>query len=193
MTNASFENKAIANKIATAVGGAPSVTRFWDDGKKKHIDLLLLADRPTRGVTTVASLGLSDIPLYFKDKEYPTRIEILGCFQSQEDLFPNIISTASFNIIKDNWFCAPGIIYPDIVSMYYPDYSMKHLYFTTPFLWENSLVTIDMPSKKVSFLLGIPISEKERNYVVEYGSVELEAIFERENINIFNLRRESTL
>lgn len=192
MTNASHDNKVIAKQIVAAVGGSPSVTRFWDNENHHHIDLLSLTDRPMNGVTTIASLGLSDTPLYFRDKEYSTRVEILGCCESKEELFPNIFSTASFNIIKDSWFCAPGLIYPDIITMYYPDYSMKHLYFTTPFLWENSLGTIDMPTKKVSFLLGIPISEKERVYAVEHSAAELENSFERNNINIFNLRREST-
>jgi hypothetical protein len=93
VTSASRENKAIAKKIVAVIGGNPSVARFWDDDNKNSVDLLSLADRPTKGVTTVL--------------------------------------------------------------MYYPDYAMKHLYFTTPFLWEDSLSTMDMSSKKVSFLLLI--------------------------------------
>jgi antitoxin YqcF len=193
VTNVSHDNKTIAKQIVAAVGGNPSVKKFWDEENNHHIDLLLLADRPTSGVTTVSSIGLSDTPLYFKNKEYPTRVEILGCCESKEELFPNIISTASFSIIKDGWFCAPGIIYPDIISMYYPGYSMKHLYFTTPFLWEDSLPTIELPTKKISFLLAVPISEEERSYAVEHSVAELESSFEKNNIDIFNLRRTSTI
>ena len=193
MAQVSNENKAIAKKIVAAVGGNPSVTRFWDENESHYIDLLALENKPVGGVTTVASLGLSDTPLLFQDKEYPVRVEILGCCSSQEDLFPNMISTASFCIIKDCWFCAPGIIFTDIVSMYYPDRSVKHMYFTSPFLWEDSLSVMNLDTKKVTFLLGVPISERERIYAEENSPRDLEHAFERESIDIFNLNRESVI
>lgn len=194
MTQVSAENKTIAKTIVTAVGGTPEVTRFWDEEKRYYIDLLSLQNQPTNGVMTVASLGVSDTPLYLHDKEYPVRIEMLGCCGSkQAELFPNLVATASFYIIRNHWFCAPGIIYPDIISMYYPDSPMKHLYFTTPFLWEDSLSVTELVTKKVAFLLIVPVSESERCFAVENSPRDLENIFERENIDIFDLYRKSVL
>ncbi|MEO0826951.1 MAG: suppressor of fused domain protein [Cyanobacteria bacterium J06635_15] len=193
MKKVSDENRAIAKKVAAAVGGNPSVTRFWDEDEGHYIDLLLSENRPIHGVTTVASVGLSDVPLYFRGEEHPVRVEILGCCRSQDDLFPNMISTASFCIVKDHWFCCPGVIYPDVVSMYYPEISMRHLFFSAPFLWEDALSVIEMTTKKVTFLLCVPISENERRYAVENSSSDLEKIFERENIDIFDLRRKSVI
>ena len=77
--------------------------------------------------------------------------------------------------------------------MYYPDVSMKHLYFTAPFIWEDSLSAIELKTKKVAFLLGVPISEQEKDYAVENSPHDLEAILEKENIDIFDLHRESVL
>jgi hypothetical protein len=193
MTKASDENKAIAKKIVAIVGGNPSVTRYWDEDESHSVDLLFLENRPTNGVITVTSLGLSDSPLYFRDEEYPVRVEILGCCGIQKELFPNLIATMAFYIIKNHWFCAPGVIYPDVISMYYPDSHMKHIFFTTPFLWEDNLSALEFSSKKVAFLLAVPISEKEKLYATEHSPRELERIFEHENIDIFNLDRESVL
>ena len=37
-----------------------------------------------------------------------------------------ILSTAAFCIINSKWFCYPGAIFPDIVSMYLKSSKIKH-------------------------------------------------------------------
>ncbi|MEM8639525.1 MAG: suppressor of fused domain protein [Cyanobacteria bacterium P01_G01_bin.54] len=194
MSKPSSENKSIAKKIISIIGGSPTVTQFWDENEDNHIDLLSLENSQTHNATTFCSLGLSDSPLYFRGKEYSVRVELMGCCRSKDELFANIISTAAFYIMKDHWFCAPGVIYPDIVTMYYPETSMKHLFFMSPFFWNEALPDVmEFSTKKVAFLLGVPISEQERNYAVQNSPRELEDLFEKEQINILDLDRDSVL
>jgi len=193
MAGPSEENKVIARMLLAAVGGNPRVMEYRDEGEQNCIDLMIVPDRPVPGVTTIASIGLSDTTLRLRGEEYPTSVEILGCSNSRVEFFPNVISTVAFYVIKNGWFCAPGVIYPDIVSMYYPGSPMKHMYFTAPFIWENSLITTELNSKTVSFLLVIPISEQERQYAVENGPLEMERQLERIGIDTFDFFRESAL
>lgn len=192
------ENKTLARTVARVFGGSPRVTRFWDDNHKSWVDILACSDhRP--GVTAFSTLGLSDHPLYKDGAEYPARLEIVGACVSKfaaactrrHQGFDNAISTAAFCIINSRWFCYPGAIFPDVVAMYKLSKTMKHLLFVPPFLWEDDLKTLDLGKKKVSFLLAAPISEAEYVFAQQKGSDLLEEVFERTNIDIFDLNRKS--
>lgn len=76
--------------------------------------------------------------------------------------------------------------------MYYPDSEMEHVIFTSPFLWEK-LKTIDFPDKKVTWLLALPISTKEFLFAEKEGTEALEDLFEKNDIDIFDVRRNSIL
>ena len=67
---------------------------------------------------------------------------------------------------------------------------MKHIYFTTPYLWD-SLNNIIFEREIVTWLLAIPISENELNYIKEKGSDALEDLFEEHHVDIFDIRRKS--
>ena len=76
--------------------------------------------------------------------------------------------------------------------MYYPDSEMEHVLFTSPFLWKK-LKTIDFLDKKVAWLLAVPISTKEFLFAEKEGSEALKTLFENEDIDIFDLERNSIL
>lgn len=62
-----------------------------------------------------------------------------------------------------------------------------------PFLWEGQLQTIDFSDKKVAWLLAVPISEKEYLFAQQNGSNKLEDLFEQNEIDIFDIKRDSVL
>ncbi len=51
--------------------------------------------------------------------------------------------------------------------------------------------TIELDSKKVAWLLAIPISEAERSFAINNGSNKLEDLFEKHQIDIYDLDRSS--
>jgi hypothetical protein len=89
--------------------------------------------------------------------------------------------------------CYPGSALPDYVREYYPSTTVPHLYFTTPFLWEGSLVSLDCGNKTVSWLLAMPISDAEIGFLTDRGDDALEDLFETHQIDIFDLNRPSTV
>lgn len=189
---ASDVNKALARKIAGAFGGKPSVSRFHDDAKASFVDILTCADRPQDGVNSYSTLLLSDHPLYKQGRDTGIQIALVGACEAGRDQFRNVLATAAFCVVNSRWFCAPGIIFPDVVGSYFKEGALKHLLFVSPFLWDN-LLTIDLQERKVSFLQVVPIAEAEMRFAEKKGPDALEDMFEKEQIDVFDLERESVV
>ncbi|PPK69565.1 suppressor of fused domain protein [Actinokineospora auranticolor] len=186
---ASESNRAIARAAAAAFGGRPTVTRFYDDDERNAVDVLEVPDSPAGGVTSYATLGLSDHPLELDGEEYPARVEILGACDSSVEFFANVVSTAAFCVVNDKWFCAPGAVFPEVVRMYAPESPLPHLFFVSPFLWGDDPGTLELPDKTVAWLMVVPISDSERDYLDANGPDALEALFEEKQIDLFDLTR----
>ena len=193
MCDISTANKTIAKTIATAFGGSPRVIRFWDDAHESFVDILSCANRPQEGVTSFSTIGTSDFPLYKDCKEYPVRVELVGVCGSNFKGLDRALASAAFCIINSRWFCFPGAIFPNVLTMYECSGTMRHLFFMPPFLWESKLHTIDLVNKKVAWLLAVPISDEERAYCDSHGSAKLEELFKLHQIDIFNLDRPSVI
>lgn len=192
-TAISEENKAIARAVADAFGGKPKITRFWDDDRKSHVDIAACNDRPQDGVTSFSTLSLSDAPLHMDGEEYKARVELVGACGNAFQEFDSALATAAFCIINSHWFCYPGRIFPDVLSMYECSSTMQHLLFVPPFLWEDRLQTLDLKTKTVAWLLAVPISEPEASYAQTEGSDKLVALFSKRQIDVFDLERSSIL
>lgn len=186
------ENKIIARTALEAFGGKPSVSKYWDENKVSSVDILSTIDRPYEGVTSYSTIGLSDYSIGYSVDEKPLRIEIVGASATIFEFFPNIVSTCAFNIINTKLPIAHGEIFKGVVRMYYPNSEMEHVLFTSPFLWEK-LNSIDFLDKKVTWLLAVPISKKELLFAEEEGTEALEDLFEKKDIDIFDIRRNSVL
>ncbi len=193
MTSISKENKQIGKKIATTFGGKPSVNRYWDNMEKSFVDLVACINRPSEGVVSYGTVGLSNYPIIQDGKEFHVRLELVGACASAFDMYPKILTTAAFYIINEKWFCCPNAILQNAIDMYDNSLQMKHLLFVSPFLWEDPLATTEFDTKSVAWLLAVPISEKERLYAVEHGADDLEDLFEKKQIDIFNLSRSSII
>jgi hypothetical protein len=189
----SAENKAIARHAHTAFGGSLRVHACRHDTIDLTVDILHCADRPCAGVTSYSTIGLSDYPMFKDGDEFPTRLEIAGACATDKELFFSILGSAAFCIMRTGKLCYPGAVFPNYVRLYYPSAPVPHLYFTAPFLWEDDLVTLDCGTKKVSWLLAIPISDAEYGFLKEHGDDALEDLFEVRQIDIFNLSRSSVV
>ncbi|WP_330949340.1 suppressor of fused domain protein [Virgibacillus sp. MG-45] len=188
----SNENKIIAKTALHAFGGKPSVSKYWDENNVSNIDLLTTVNRPFDGVSSYSTIGLSDHSIELTVDETPLQIEIVGASATDYEQFPNILASCAFCIINSKFSVSHGKVFRDIIKMYYPNTEMKHVLFVSPFLWED-LKTLEFPNKKVAWLLAVPISENEYLFAQEKGTDSLEELFEQEEIDIFDLERESIL
>jgi len=191
MSDVSDGDRAVAKYVAHVFGGKPSVKRYWDDDRRSSVDILKAEDSPDVGVASFATVGLSNCPLLRDGKEYPARVELVGACGTHTDSYPNILATAAFCVMNSHWFCYPGAIFPDIVSMYEESETMQHVFFTTPFIWEEELKTMELADRKVAWLQVVPISEAEMRIAEKEGPDALEDLFVEHQIDVYDLDRPS--
>lgn len=185
-------NKLIAKSAIQAFGGQMSVFDYFDD-YNNHIDLLSSINQPCNGVTSYSTIGLYEYSIGYSIGQKPLRVEIVGACASEYEHFPNILAACAFHVINSKVSISPGIIFEGIVESYYPDIEVKHILFMPPFLWEDSLSTLDLDDKQIAWLLAVPISENENLFAKNNGAEALENLFEQEQIDIFDLERKSIL
>lgn len=191
MADVSADNKLIARHAAKVLGGKPSLIAYWDDPHEHWVDLAICRNAPSRGLTSYSTVNLSDAPLIQKGSEYPVRIELVGACDSKLEEFANVLSTAAFFVMKDKWFCRRGVVFETLVSMYKLSDTMEHLYFTAPSQWPELNTTLELATKKVTWLWAIPISEAESRYIAENGDDEFESLLEEADADVFDITRES--
>lgn len=172
-------------------GGRPRVISFWDDPHKHSVDLLICDDAPAPGLTSYSTVTLSDAPLIRRGKEFPARLEVAGACSTGVEGFGNAISTVAFFVMKDKWFCRPGVVFERMLSMYNLSSTMEHLYFTAPSQWPALNTTLELPTKKVTWLWAIPISEAESRFITEQGDDRFEELLEESGADVFDILRLS--
>lgn len=185
--------KEIARFLETRFGGRPKffIHRETPDDTL-HIAVAEKLDFPGVGLTTCATNGISNYPLYKDGDEYTkTKLELVGtCLQNQAGDYRELLFYAGLIVVKQKWFCAPGTFLQDAVSRFGNFGDMRHLYFTTPFAqegFETSLFT----DRKVSWLTAIPVSTREVEYAREKSTDALEDLFESSDFAWENLSRKS--
>lgn len=189
----SDKNKQIAKLALDAFGGKPTVFNYLDDNNSSSVDVLSSQNRPYEKVTSISTIGLSDYSIGLFVEGIPLRVELVGAYATEFDRFPNVLATCALCVINSNYKCYPGAIFHDTVKMYYPQYVMKHVLLTTPFVWEEELETVHFPDMTVEWLLAVPISEQEYRYTLEKSVDALEDLFVEEQIDMFDIGRKSVL
>lgn len=81
----------------------------------------------------------------------------------------------------------PGVVFPNILEQYFEGANMKHIMFVSPFLWNIDDLQFD--DRIVTWLMALPISEKEFEYLRNNGNEALEQLFEDQQIDFYDLNR----
>lgn len=184
------EKPMVARHINNLVGGTPEFSRYDDKNNISAIHIMTIKDVPDDGVNIYSTVGVSSYSIGLSVDEVPLRVELMFVCDKMQKEIPGILSTCAFCIINSHYECFPGIIFYDVISAFVDDSDMKHVMFVKPFLWEEYQGMV-LEDKRVEWLLAVPISEAEAKYAEEYGSNALDDLFEKNNIDIFDLYRES--
>ena len=162
----SEEKKIIAKTMATAFGGTPVVHHYWNDSHSMFVDILECFNRPYEGAVSCGTIGLSDFCVFKDSDGIDVGVEIVG---------GSLQKAGEYGIVNANSdFCL----------------KLPHLYFSTPFVWNDGLNIKKIQNKKIGWLLAFPISEEELNFVVENGDRKFEALMTKQKIDIYDLSRE---
>ncbi len=188
----SKRNKLVGKFVAQVFGGEFQVKEYLDDSESMAVDILSCADRPTRGVTSYSTVGLSDSPIPWGDQEFPTRVELAGACPTSAQAFANVLASAAFRMLKGGGAYHPGAAIEKHVSFYFKDTSVPHLYLTTPFLWKG-LTSFEAGTVRVTWLQAIPIADTEHKYLKAHGDRALEKLLRKQRVDICDLHRKSVV
>lgn len=184
-----MEKKIIAKTEASVIGGKPEVFAYYNKDESKKIAILSSKDRPQKGVVSFATIGLFEVDFGLSNEGKNLRLELVGsCDKAIED-FPNMIATAAFNFMESKK-CSYGYVALNAISDYITDTDMKHFYLMNPFLWDE-LKSITIDETFITWLMCVPISDSELNFLEENGPDALEDEFEKNDIDVFNIYRKS--
>lgn len=151
---------------------------------------MTIKDAPAGGVSTHASLGLSDAETGLAIDGKHLGVEILLALATDCAESANMIATCAFAIKKGEVAPSPGAILPRALELY-GDRAMKHAMLVSPFLWD--LETQSFSAKTVAWLQVTPISDAEREYTLTNGPEALEDMFEAHQIDVFDIHRPSVV
>jgi hypothetical protein len=191
----SADNIKMARFIAGAIGFGPHVHPYYDEDESHKLSVLSLVDPIDHNVSIYCTIGLSDSE---------NKVEVKGAFENipvelfmtgykKFDKVSNVLSTTGFFIMKDKYECRPGAVFKYMIDYYYKGLTMRHAYFTSPFLWQEKLDQLELDSKKVSFLMIIPISDAELDYKIQHGDDALENLLQDNEIDFYDLNRPSVV
>lgn len=169
-----------------------NVYGYWDEKEENEIDIVYVNNMCEEGLISYGTIGTYAHSIGLVVDGKPLRVEFLGMAHQEDEFFPHMLSTCAFNIINSHYRCEPGMVYPDVVKMYYPNVNMKHIYLTSPFIWDGEY-TLDIGPYIVTFLQAIYISDSEYEYIRKNGSDNFEDILEKANVDILDLNRPSVV
>jgi antitoxin YqcF len=185
------DNKALAIYLKDLFEGNATVIRYWDDAHHSSVDILSCEDTPEKGITSIGTIGLSETSISLESGGKSLRVELIMTFMADQLDGPNILSTCAFNVINSGMEIMPGSIFPRVLELYRPTSSMKHVLFSSPFIWE--METQEFTDKKVAWLHAIPISDAEYQYALANSSDDLETVLEENEVDMYDLDRLSVI
>lgn len=183
--------KLVARQIVRVFGKTPSIFRYGNDDNTKYIDMAVCSDLPSDGICSCATIGLHRTDIGLAHGAQPLRVELLAAGPAADAAFENLISTTALDIM-DLQVAYPGMVVENVVPMYFPGIEMRHILLTHPFLWAGTH-SFAVGDVNVAWLMCVPISENERYYCAKNGLDALESLFEKQQIDVWNLNRKSVL
>jgi len=193
----SEDNIKLGKNIAAAIGLEPHVYPYFDQDNKNMIYILDCKDPLDNNIKFYSTICVSDAfnEIEMKDNSFKDiRVEILMMGNNSTDKWGNILSTTGFYITKNSWSAEPGTIFKNILNEYVPDVHLPHILFTRPFPWGEKLSEpMILESKNVHFLLAIPVSDTEANFLDQNGYSALEKLFLNSDADIHDINRPSVV
>ena len=118
------------------------------------------------------------------------RVELSAIVESRVEAMANVLATAAFNVIKDGWLAAPGVVFPNLIAEYGLTDTLPHVLWVPPTPWDT-LHAIDLADGMTAhWLLAIPISEPERALLARDGYERFAALLVQRDTAYWSLARE---
>lgn len=151
------------------------------------------SDIPVTGLTTFATLGLSNHELT-QSSGRPIRAElVLSCWNRYRDIeVPAILDLVAEDLTDSGTLPSRGSIVGPAGPLF-NGFSLTALYCSTPFLFPDDFATWTGSSPPTVMMQLIPVTDDESSLVRTKGWDSFEDHLEKHDPDLFDLRRGSSL
>lgn len=191
--NFSEDDNAIYQTVETNFGRKAAISHHRDEHQKNVIVLAAAKNCPRQAIHSYATIGLSNHSIGVVFGSIPLGVEMLGACRQEFEKFPDMLAAVSFDILGTKTRFHPGAVVKDVISRYYPQLEMKHILFVPPYGWNQEFLTLELKTKRVGWLMALPISEAEWKFYKESESGELEELFAENQVDMYDLGRKSVM
>ncbi len=190
-----YEEKMLG-VLRETLGGVQAAFSYMKDGAENKIDILYAKQSPGGNYLTASTLGMVNRTTGYQDSATgkDIRAELIMSSYGGHDMAGKILSTAGDGIYTTNIRYGYGTVLKDVMSIYYPNSDMKHLFLMLPPpLWKKSFGVTDADDSLITFLYALPVSQAECDYMSENGIEALQNLFVEKNIDMFDFERKCVL
>ena len=184
--------RIVSRHASKVLGGESSVHAFYDESEDNVVAIVTCSGTPSGRLTAVSTASLHATPNLLEDDDI--RVELLLVTDSCYVEAANVLATSAFDVVKDGWLAAPGVVFPNAVSEYYRDATTPHLMWTEPFVFPQlSTVQLEGVECDVHWLQGVPLTESERAFLVDSGFDTLSERLEAADAPYYDIMRQSVV
>ena len=184
-----MNNKEIAKYAFSFIGGTPKVHRYYNESENKSIDLMYCTETQYTNTNVFSTIGLANYDAGIVSDGKSVRVELIGIANSELDDWGNVMASIAFEVMDSKTLCY-GMVFQNVVREYIEDSILEHVVLVSPVYWDTYAPLMD-DNISVLWLLVLPISEGERQYIEKYGIDSFESLLANGDFDILNLRRNS--
>lgn len=182
---------AMSGYLQERFGGESLTRAYYDEREQNVVAIVEATGAPSPGLATYATASLH-VHENLMDQQ-DIRVELMMVSSVDAEQVANVVATSAFLVMKDGWLAAPGVVFPNAVREYFPKTSVPHLMWTEPFDFSglSTVPALDGLDFDTHPLQGVPLSEAERDFLLENGVDALTERLESASAAHFDLNRES--
>lgn len=182
--------KAVARFLNDEYPQDIRMNRYEANYRDTDLYIAEMPNNPWGGIISYSTIGLSDYIHHSGDM--PIRIEIIGaCLEGVEN-YGNVVAGCAFHSIQNKNIITYGSCIQGLIDDYNISSCLSHITFVNPFLWQN------LPKKSIDdvdifWLMALPISSTEAEYLSMYGIDALEGKLAEVEADVMDFERSSVV
>ena len=169
-----MNNKEIAKYALSFIGGTPKVHRYYNESEDKSVDVMCCTENKYTNTKVFSTIGLSNFDAGIVSEDKSVRVELIGITNSEVDDWDHVMASTAFEVI-DSETLGYGMVIQNVVKEYIKDSTLEHVVLVSPVYWDSYAPLAD-DNVSVSWLLVLPISEYERQYIEKNGIDSFETL-----------------
>lgn len=184
-----MDRKEIFRHARQFIGGTATVYAYYNEDNSKSIDVMTSTNTQYKAVDIHSTIGLSETNINKSMAGKRVGVELIAVGDKGKDINCNILASVAFEIM-DEKNCYYGEAFINAISKYDKSLEMKHVILLAPAFWEE-YSQISSNSMIISWLLLVPISDKEKSYIESNGVDAFEEILAKQDVDITDINRKS--